>query len=118
MSEHDHRPGTAALGGRQQMQRPLVKIGDIVNAEQDDYQRGTRPHLTPGDGDLHMRVTYLPRDAAVWGGDWLPMRGVEMPPGGPAQPEMPFVVHRRALPGYVPPRRSVPPAYKERNSGA
>jgi hypothetical protein len=30
--------------------------------------------------------------------------GVEMPPGQPGQSEMPFVVHRHALPGYEPRR--------------
>jgi hypothetical protein len=87
--------------------RPLVSVGDIVNAEAGDYHRGANGELVPGDGDLHLRVTRVPDRAATWDGDWLALRGVEMPLGQPERDEMPFVIHRRALPGYVPaPRRS------------
>ncbi|MEV4626822.1 hypothetical protein AB0J90_11105 [Micromonospora sp. NPDC049523] len=100
MSEHEHQP--SARNFHERSGKPLVEIGDIVNAEHDEYHRGAHPHLQPGDGDLHLRVKYLPKDASVWGGEWLSLRGVEMPPGEPEKPEMPFVVRRRALPGHVP----------------
>ncbi|MGW4464701.1 hypothetical protein [Micromonospora sp. NPDC004704] len=82
--------------------RALVSVGDIVNAEAEDYYRGGQVGVQHGDGDLHIRVTHVPMDAATWAGDWVTVRGVEMPPGQPEQPEACFVVHARALPGFDP----------------
>ncbi|RKR91312.1 hypothetical protein BDK92_5705 [Micromonospora pisi] len=82
--------------------RPLVQVGDIVNAEFFDYHRVVSGELTGGRGDLHLRVTHLPDDADTRAGDWIALRGVELRPGEREGDEMPFVVHRRALPGYQP----------------
>ncbi|MGW4467686.1 hypothetical protein [Micromonospora sp. NPDC004704] len=82
--------------------RPLVSLGDIVNAEAGDYYRGDRGPLERGEGDLHMRVTHVLASTETYAGDWIALRGIERPPGQPEQPEACFVVHRRALPGYEP----------------
>ena len=48
-------------------------------------------------------------DDATWDGDWIALRGVEMPLGQPERDEMPYVIHRRALPGYEPRRLPLVP---------
>lgn len=93
--------------------RPLVNVGDVVNAEEGDYHRGDGPTLRPGAGDLHLRVTHVPMDAATWEGDWVALRGVEKPPGEPEQPEAAYVIRRRALPGYRPRRLPAVPGLAE-----
>ncbi|MGW4466950.1 hypothetical protein [Micromonospora sp. NPDC004704] len=79
----------------------LVAVGDIVNAEEDDYYyRDDRGEVIHGAGDLHMRVTAVLMSAVP--GSWVTLRGRELPSGQPEGPERVIVVRHRALPGFSP----------------
>ncbi|MFI6760885.1 hypothetical protein ACIBF5_17300 [Micromonospora sp. NPDC050417] len=76
---------------------PLVKVGDIVNAEGEDYYRGTGANRRPGVGDLHLRVTQVPTHTHDDNREWIPVRGIEKPMGKPERPEAEYVIRRRVL---------------------
>ncbi|RKR91525.1 hypothetical protein BDK92_5923 [Micromonospora pisi] len=76
--------------------RPLVNVGDIVNAEGEDYYRGTGADRRPGVGDLHLRITQVPTDTDD-NREWVLVRGIEKPLGKPEHPEADYVIRRRVL---------------------
>ncbi|RKR85897.1 hypothetical protein BDK92_0111 [Micromonospora pisi] len=74
--------------------RPLGNVGDIVNAEGEDYYRGTGADRRPGVGDLHLRITQAPLNTTQ---EWIVVRGIEKPLGKPERPEADYVIRRRVL---------------------
>ncbi|RKR91517.1 hypothetical protein BDK92_5915 [Micromonospora pisi] len=74
--------------------RPLVSVGDIVNAEGEDYYRGTGANRRPGVGDLHLRITQAPLNTNQ---EWVLVHGIEKPLGKPERPEADYVIRRRVL---------------------
>ncbi|WP_326556609.1 hypothetical protein [Micromonospora sp. NBC_01796] len=75
----------------------MVRVGDVINAEEGDYRRDREPAYRDSMGDLHLRVTHVPMDAGAYDTEWVTVRGIEKPMGKPELPEAAYAIRRRVL---------------------